>query len=372
VRMVNELALSCMRDAGQSAQLDQAYAYLKWALKAPHATPALRAVTLNNAGIYYARTGNPAAALRCLERVGSQGGAVVEDDVSVHVTLNMTTVLADLGRHGEALEKAQEAVRSLTRAERAGRPVDASLLSAAYHNLAVQQERVGNARGHVRSYRAAVLQARRGGGKSQSMASFMEQAYSHARTRANKSPPLLRTGASAPGVRGPSGRPALPPISHASQPRSKPRGAASKGSLVSVDDVYSGALPNSPPPVPAIGAQHAPRGAGSATITSGAVPAAVSEAPATASVPAAAAAAQPAPAEPVADEVADAPDSAAAPQGVADHGTEAADTVEAPASEAAEATPATDASVPVIAVADEAVEQVVDEEGAESADAVAP
>ena len=69
---------------------------------------ALRAVTLNNAGIYYARTGNPAAALRCLERVGSQGGAVVEDDVSVHVTLNMTTVLADLGRHGEALEKAQE------------------------------------------------------------------------------------------------------------------------------------------------------------------------------------------------------------------------------------------------------------------------
>ena len=108
VRLCNELALTCMRDAATASQLDSAYSYLKWALKAPHASPALRAVTLNNAGIYYARTNNPQAALRCLERVGRQGGVVVEDDVSIHVTLNMTTVLADLGRHHEALEKAQE------------------------------------------------------------------------------------------------------------------------------------------------------------------------------------------------------------------------------------------------------------------------
>ena len=47
-----------------------------------------------------------------------------------------------------------------------------SLLSAAYHNLAVQQERLGSSKGHVRSYRAAVQQARKGGAKSQ-MASFM-------------------------------------------------------------------------------------------------------------------------------------------------------------------------------------------------------
>merc|ERR1739841_109942 len=113
-----------MRDAATPAQLESAYTYLKWALKAPHASPALRAVTLNNAGIYYARTGNPPAALRCLERVGRQGGVVVEDDVSVHVRLNMTTVLADLGRHGDALEMAQEAVRTLTRAERLGKITD--------------------------------------------------------------------------------------------------------------------------------------------------------------------------------------------------------------------------------------------------------
>ena len=151
VRLCNELALFCMREASEANQLDASYAYLKWALKAPHASPALRAVTLNNAGIYYARTGQPQAALRCLERVGKQGGVVVEDDVSVHVMLNMTTVLADLGRHDEALEMAQEAVRTLTRAERAGKTTDSSLLSAAYHNLAVQQERLGSSKGHVRA-----------------------------------------------------------------------------------------------------------------------------------------------------------------------------------------------------------------------------
>ena len=313
VRLCNELALSCMRDASSAEHLDSAYAYLKWALKAPHASPALRAVTLNNAGIYYARTNNPQAALRCLERVGRQGGVVVEDDVSVHVTLNMTTVLADLGRHAEALEKAQEAVRTLTRAERAGKPTDASLLSAAYHNLAVQQERLGNKKGHVRSYRAAVLQARKGtsgGGKSQ-MTNFMEQAYSHARQRANQPGGAPAQGAGAQGAGG-----QLPPVrvsrSSSGGPRSSgglggsssrkgtpgpsPATHGRKGSgfgprqpaaapYVSLDDVYSGAVPASSVPIGAVSGtqptlvpppgtspaaagerRHAPRSAGTARI----------------------------------------------------------------------------------------------------------
>ena len=299
VRLCNELALSCMRDASSAEHLDSAYAYLKWALKAPHASPALRAVTLNNAGIYYARTNNPQAALRCLERVGRQGGVVVEDDVSVHVTLNMTTVLADLGRHAEALEKAQEAVRTLTRAERAGKPTDASLLSAAYHNLAVQQERLGNKKGHVRSYRAAVLQARKGtsgGGKSQ-MTNFMEQAYSHARQRANQPGGAPAQGAGAQGAGG-----QLPPVrvsrssSRKGTPGPSPATHGRKGSgfgprqpaaapYVSLDDVYSGAVPASSVPIGAVSGtqptlvpppgtspaaagerRHAPRSAGTARI----------------------------------------------------------------------------------------------------------
>ena len=314
VRLCNELALSCMRDAASAEQLDCAYSYLKWALKAPHASPALRAVTLNNAGIYYARTGNPLAALRCLERVGQQGGVVVEDDVSVHVTLNMTTVLADLGRHAEALEKAQEAVRTLTKAERAGKQTDSSLLSAAYHNLAVQQERLGSRKGHVRSYRAAVLQARKGpqGNKTQ-MASFMEQAYIHARMRASQPPatnpaatslPPVGRGSSSSGTRlgggthggatrgargpGRSASSTSPSRSSTSAHRTS-RPAPAPAPYVSLDDVYSGAVPAAAVPVGAVGGvspalvplpgsdnlsdgggerRHAPRSAGSARIGS--------------------------------------------------------------------------------------------------------
>ena len=54
-------------------------------------------------------------------------------------------------------------MKTLTQNERMGKPADASLLSAAYHNLAVQQERLGHVRGQVRSYRSAVQQARKGG-----------------------------------------------------------------------------------------------------------------------------------------------------------------------------------------------------------------
>jgi tetratricopeptide (TPR) repeat protein len=302
VRLCNELALACMRDVTSTEQLDAAYAYLKWALKAPHATAALRAVTLNNAGIYYARTSQPQAALRCLERVGRQGGIVAEDDVSVHVRLNMTTVLADLGRHAEALETAQEAVRTLTRAEREGKQLDASLLSAAYHNLAVQQERLGSSKGHVRSYRSAVLQARKGGSRSQ-MASYMEQAYTHARQRATSQPNAAQSGKLPPLSAGSKGGHAAShrhgvsssfaaagktpsPGKRAHSGRGRPRyPSAAGGTYVSLDEVYSGMVPaaavpvspNSPALVPLPGAQqqpvrsprqprHAPRSAGTARI----------------------------------------------------------------------------------------------------------
>ena len=213
IRLCNELALACMNELATSQQLDSAYAYLKWALKAPHASPALRAVTLNNASIFYARTGNPHAALRCLQRIGRQGSTMIEDDVSVHMLLNMTTVLADLGRNADALEKAQDAVRMLAHSERSGRLVDPSLLSAAHHNLAVQQERLGIRNGSVRSYRAAVLHARKGGIKSQPMATFMEQAYTSARSRAVQ-PRALR-GSLLPPLQRPSRHSKLSSLGHA-------------------------------------------------------------------------------------------------------------------------------------------------------------
>ena len=114
-RLCNELALSSMQRGAAAFSFDAAFEYLQRAMRMPDVSLALRAVTLNNLSIYYARTGQPHAALRCLQRVVKQSSTAAHaDDVSVHVALNLTTVLADLGRHREALETAHGAVRSLT------------------------------------------------------------------------------------------------------------------------------------------------------------------------------------------------------------------------------------------------------------------
>ncbi len=343
VRLANELALGCMRDPAVTGsdpsadQLEAAYGYLKWALKVPHASPALRAVTLNNAGIYYTHTGQPEAALRCLERVSkSSPGVVLEDDVSVHVCLNMTTVLAALGRHAEALAKAQQAVRTLTRTERtsarSGVKADPSLLSAAYHNLAVQQERLGSSTAHVRSHKAAAVQARRSGERGRPMASYMEhaynqacnQAYNQARVRTEATgggagggagggggrassarlpssvsaaadlPPLARAPASSRPWRARQGRPTGRPTSSCLAPSTVMSYSSSAGfrsarkpscraTSVSLKELYSGALGAAPPPPQTVAAgrgatcsqpirRNGPRSAGSARLGPAAPP----------------------------------------------------------------------------------------------------
>lgn len=183
------LALGCMQRDTPCFSFAAAFAYLRRAQQLP-TTPSLRAVTLNNLSIYYSRTRQSHGALRCLQRVlrpeqTAAGGSSPEvDDVSVHVSLNLTTVLADLGRHKEKLQTAQQAVKVLAlREETAGKRPDPSLVSAAYHNLAVQQERLGlgnSSSGYVRSYRTAIAEAKRGGAASSAMADFLEKAYSQA------------------------------------------------------------------------------------------------------------------------------------------------------------------------------------------------
>lgn len=68
----------------------------------------LQAATLNNLSIYYVRSGMPKSALRCLRQVVTLGSDAKTVHTLIHVSLNMSTVLADLGRHEEALEAAQE------------------------------------------------------------------------------------------------------------------------------------------------------------------------------------------------------------------------------------------------------------------------
>ena len=219
VRMCNSLALECMRFGVSGFSSEAAHMYLKWASTVPHLSLALQASTLNNLSIYYARSGQPKAALRCLKQVSGQAGAAKAAHIVVHTSLNMSTVLADLGRHEEALEAAQEAIRVMTKSiesheapagsfgftkRQAPSPTDASLLSAAYHNLAVQQEKLGATQVHVHSYRTAALQARRNGA-APSVVDFMRREYASARQRSASGTSLLYSSSSGGGSGTPCG-----------------------------------------------------------------------------------------------------------------------------------------------------------------------
>ena len=238
-------------------------------MRMPDVLLALRAVTLNNLSIYYARTGQPHAALRCLQRVVKQSlTAAHADDVSVHVALNLTTVLADLGRHREALETAHGAVRSLTERARpptgvgaSGAPArpDASLLSAAYHNLAVQQERLGHTQGQIASYKSALhLVKRAGGDKDSPMVQFVQNAYAEAKRRAANPPP--RPASAAVATAPPPPPRALPP-----RPASQPGGSrpppAAAGRLPAIASPKPSVLP--PYGAPAVGVRPKTSGGGS-------------------------------------------------------------------------------------------------------------
>ena len=152
VRLLNELALASMQRGAACFSFEAAFAYLRRAQKLLNVSPALKAVTLNNLSIYHSRTHQPHAAERCLQRALELIGGVARphgahadgDDISVHICLNLTTVLADIGRHRDSLSMAQQAVKALGRQKKpsAGSTLPdptVQLASAAYYNLAVQQ-----------------------------------------------------------------------------------------------------------------------------------------------------------------------------------------------------------------------------------------
>ena len=262
-----EFALNSMQRGSPHCSFEAALSYLSCAQKLP-TSPALKAVTLNNLSIYYSRTHQPQKALRCLQRVTKQEQAAsvtrprssdgADDDVSLHVSLNLTTVLAEMGRHRDALATAQQAVKALRLS--ATRP-DPSLASAAYHNLGCAQERMRGGSGFVRSYRAAVAEAKRGGAGSSAMCAYVEKQYEQAQSRAQ----MARAHSAAPRAparRGASARPPaspqLPPT--ASLPR--PASSASAARLSTVEQLYAGHTSLAPTLPAALKAgAHGPRSA---------------------------------------------------------------------------------------------------------------
>ena len=150
VRACNSIALALIKGMYGTRDLNAADTYLKWCLSVPLVSPALRACTLNNRAIYWSQSGRNEEALRCLQRSetiqskamsDSKWASGDDDDVSLHITLNWTTVLTNLGRHEEALDKAKRGMGMAIAIARAA-PANIELLEAAKHNYTVAREAV--------------------------------------------------------------------------------------------------------------------------------------------------------------------------------------------------------------------------------------
>ena len=180
IRLCNELALICMQP--DAMRLTDAHEYLAWASRNTSASSVmLRSVTLNSLGIYFMRSGEPQTSLRCLNCVVKIGRTSAEDGVYIHALLNMTTVLAELGRHVESLHVAKHVIRILAKG-RKNYSTESSLHSAAFHNLAVALQRAGKSQSAVRSFRAAaqLSQKRSTTPSPMNVSAFMEQSYTQA------------------------------------------------------------------------------------------------------------------------------------------------------------------------------------------------
>ena len=129
----------------------------------------LKGLTYNNLGCYFRREGMPMEALKWLRQahdIEQRGG---EDSARSSTFLNLCAVYSVLGKHLEALQCATQALKhlkaalqrnpdaSLSAAVPGMEKLDtASMLSIAYHNIAVEQEYLQRYDEAVSSYRKAL------------------------------------------------------------------------------------------------------------------------------------------------------------------------------------------------------------------------
>ncbi|KAG9391043.1 TPR repeat [Carpediemonas membranifera] len=114
-----------------------------------------RSITYNNLGVLYKRRGEPTTALSFLERalrLEIENGEV-ESPAGTH--LNLCAILSQLGRHQAAMEHARCSLDLLIDRLRPGEQPP-SVLAIAYHNLAVEQEFLGEIDEALKSYDAGV------------------------------------------------------------------------------------------------------------------------------------------------------------------------------------------------------------------------
>lgn len=207
----NTLAMNCL----QKDDYMKAYELLKKAellteprgyLTDDKARLKLRAVTFNNLGCFYKRRGKLHAALQYLDKALKIELASDEVDNPAGTHLNLCATLSQLGRHQPALEHAQCALdllkQSLSRkgalnggaGGKAGE--EASILAIAYHNMAVEQEHLGQWEGALHSYAESVAMAERQWGPQHPKTHAIRHSYHQAKDK------LARKGGRLPALRG--------------------------------------------------------------------------------------------------------------------------------------------------------------------------
>lgn len=151
---IQSLVLSCNKDGMESmrkGELKAAFEQLKYAeaIMIANNTEAsndsLLAVTYNNLGCFFKKTGKMHAALSYLRRALKSEVALETDDVTVAGThLNICSVLSKLGKHDKANQHALMALELIS-AKLNQHPDtvthdDYMVLAMAYHNVAVERE----------------------------------------------------------------------------------------------------------------------------------------------------------------------------------------------------------------------------------------
>lgn len=151
---IASLVLSCNKDGMESmrnGELKAAFEQLKYAeaIMIANNTEAsndsLLAVTYNNLGCFFKKTGKMHAALSYLRRALKSEVALQTDDVTVAGThLNICSVLSKLGKHDKANQHALMALELIS-AKLNEQPDtvthdDYMVLAMAYHNVAVERE----------------------------------------------------------------------------------------------------------------------------------------------------------------------------------------------------------------------------------------
>lgn len=152
----NKVAMDHLRSQNYSAALQ----FLKRAqelLDFP-ASSSLLAITYNNLGCYYKKTGKNALALQHLNRaLALEANSPAEKTNLAGTHLNVCTILSQLGSHEAALQHAQTAISLLREAQHSDCPPNtATTMIIALHSVAVEYELLCKLPKALETFRAAL------------------------------------------------------------------------------------------------------------------------------------------------------------------------------------------------------------------------